>query len=108
MTEISVACPTCGTVTLTSERIRLVKCTVAAWSYYEFRCLKCGELVHKEAGSEIIDRLGSAGIPTELWIVPDEALEQHTGPAISYDDVLDFAQHIHSADIIAILETTHE
>jgi hypothetical protein len=29
-------------------------------------------------------------------VVPAEALEEHTGPAITYDDVLDFALRLES------------
>jgi predicted RNA-binding Zn-ribbon protein involved in translation (DUF1610 family) len=107
MSEVKVTCPDCGNVVLTSEQIRLVKCTVAAWSYYEFRCPECNELVRKDAGADIVSLLASAGIPTELWVVPSEALERHAGPAISYDDVLDFALRIADADVIAVLEITH-
>ena len=37
----------------------------------------------------------------EPWAVPAEVLERHDGPALGYDDVLDFALWLDRADLVA-------
>ena len=39
--------------------------------------------------------------------MPAEALEEHDGPALNYDDVLDFALWLEQADLLAAAAATH-
>src|SRR4051794_41865523 len=91
MTTIKASCPTCGDVELTAHQVRLVVCSVRSWSYYAFSCASCLEEVRKPAGRDVVALLISGGVVAEPWAVPAEALEQHDGPALGYDDVFDFA-----------------
>lgn len=101
MTTIKASCPSCGDVELTPPQVRLVVCSVKAWSYYAFTCGSCLEEVRKPAGRDVVALLISGGVIAEPWSVPAEALEEHTGPALSYDDVLDFALWLDHADLVA-------
>lgn len=98
MTTIKASCPCCGDVELTPAQVRLVVCTVPDWSYYTFTCGTCRDEVRKPAGSDVISLLQTGGVPIERWLVPAEALEPHSGPDITYDDVLDFALWLQHAD----------
>ena len=40
-------------------------------------------------------------MPAQVWDLPAEALEEHTGPRLSYDDLLDFALHLGTTDLLA-------
>lgn len=106
MTTIKASCPCCGDVELTPPQVRLVVCTVAAWSYYAFTCATCQDEVRKPAGTDVVSLLQTGGVPVERWTVPAEALEPHEGPAVTYDDVLDFALYLqHADDLMAALTT---
>ncbi len=98
MTTIKASCPCCGDVELTPAQVRLVVCTVADWSYYAFTCHTCTDEIRKPAGKDVISLLRTGGVPIEHWAVPAEALEDHEGAAVSYDDVLDFALQLGQTD----------
>lgn len=101
MTTIKASCPSCGDVELTPTQVRLVVCSVKSWSYYAFTCPTCQEEIRKPAGRDVVALLISGGVVAEPWSVPAEALEHHEGPVLTYDDVLDFALWLNSADLLA-------
>lgn len=101
MTTIKASCPTCGDVDLTAAQVRLVVCSVQDWSYYAFTCNGCSTEVRKPAGNDVVRLLTTGGVVPEPWTVPAEALEPKSGPRIGYDDVLDFALWLESADLVA-------
>lgn len=98
MSTIKASCPCCGDVELTPAQVRLVVCTVPDWSYYSFTCTECRQEVRKPAGSDVVSLLQSGGVPAESWTVPAEALEEHRGEPVTYDDVLDFALRLQQTD----------
>jgi len=98
MATIKASCPSCGDVELTAAQVRLVVCTVADWSYYSFTCDQCSDEVRKPAGSEVVSLLRTGGVKVERWTVPAEAMEEHEGAPIGYDDVLDFALWLERAN----------
>jgi predicted RNA-binding Zn-ribbon protein involved in translation (DUF1610 family) len=101
MTTIKAACPTCGDVSLRPPQLRLVVCTQRDYSFYSFVCPECGDEVRKHADEEIVTLLTSGGVPAERWHIPAEALEVKAGPAIGYDDLLDFALWLRHHDDVA-------
>lgn len=101
MTTIKASCPGCGDVELTPQQVRLVVCSVKSWSYYAFTCTGCHDEVRKPAGRDVVALLISGGVVAEPWSVPAEVLEQHDGPVLSYDDVLDFALWLEHADMLS-------
>ncbi|MDP9418326.1 MAG: hypothetical protein M3P48_10985 [Actinomycetota bacterium] len=100
MTTIKASCPVCGDVELTPAQVRLVVCNRSEWSYYAFTCTSCKDEVRKPADEQIVALLVSGGVRAEKWTIPAEALEVHAGPAISYDDVLDFALALDDSDLL--------
>ncbi|TXR57177.1 hypothetical protein [Quadrisphaera setariae] len=101
MTTIKASCPTCGDVELTPPQVRLVVCTVSAWSFYAFGCPGCSDEVRKHASDDVVRLLTTGGVPAEHWSVPAEALEEHSGSTISWDDVLDFTLALETTDVVA-------
>lgn len=101
MTTIKASCPCCGDVELTPPLVRLVVCTVPDWSFYSFSCTTCHDEVRKPAGADVVKLLKAGGVVPEAWSIPAEALEDHDGPMIGWDDVLDFALWLEDADLVA-------
>jgi hypothetical protein len=101
MTLIKASCPGCGEVELTPADVALMVCSHAPLSYYAFTCHGCGEEVRKPADDHVVSLLVSGGVPATVWEVPAEALEEHTGPRLSYDDLLDFALELGTTDCLA-------
>ena len=101
MTTIKASCPGCGEVELTSKDVTLMVCNHAPQSYYTFTCPKCSEAVRKPADDHVVSLLVSGGVPAQVWELPAEALEPHTGPVITYDDLLDFALELNASDFLA-------
>jgi hypothetical protein len=103
MTTIKATCPTCGEVELTADDLTLMVCSQASLSYYAFRCPRCIEEIRKPADDHIISLLISGGVRATNWNVPAEALEEHDGSSISYDELLDFALAVDRTDYLAAL-----
>ncbi|WP_369052112.1 MULTISPECIES: hypothetical protein [Kineococcus] len=101
MTTIKASCPCCGDVELTPKQVRLVVCSAKDRSFYAFDCPKCRDEVRKPAGEDVVALLVSGGVAVERWVIPAEALEEHRGGAIAWDDVLDFALVLDSCDDLA-------
>jgi hypothetical protein len=85
---LSVLCPTCGEVDLTSDRVWLVIASEPDRSHYGFRCSTCERTVSRPADGDVIALLAEFVAVEELEI-PAEALEPHDGPALTTDDLLD-------------------
>lgn len=90
MTTIRATCSGCGEVELTPDDIQLRVCTYAPASYYEFECPLCGEGVQKPADDRVVQLLISGGVTASVWELPEEIREAHSGPAFTFDDLLDF------------------
>jgi predicted RNA-binding Zn-ribbon protein involved in translation (DUF1610 family) len=101
MTTIKASCPTCGEVEMTSNDVMLMVCNHAPLSYYAFDCPSCADEVRKPADDHVISLLMSGGVRAQVWEVPAEALEPKAGPALTYDDLLDFALLLSNEDDIA-------
>lgn len=101
MTTIKASCPTCGEVELTPADVALMVCSHAPMSYYAFSCPTCTDEVRKPADDHVVSLLVSGGVPAQVWELPAEALEVRCGPALTYDDLLDFALELGSTDLIA-------
>jgi hypothetical protein len=101
MTTIKASCPVCGDVDLTPAQVKLVVCNRIEWSYYAFLCTGCEDEIRKPADEEIISLLITGGVDAQMWEIPAEALEEHSGPAITYDDVLDFVLALEDLDVFA-------
>ena len=92
MTIVRASCPMCGDVELIGSQVRLVTSNVEERSHYSFTCPTCGDHVRKPAPVDVVRLLTAGGIRAERLQVPAEALEEHYGSALSWDDVMDFRQ----------------
>lgn len=101
MTVIKASCPLCGDVELTPHQVRLVTSNLPERSFYSFLCDGCGEQVRKPAGDEVVRLLTVGGVLAERVQVPAEALEEHAGPKLTWDDVIDFSSWLDGATLIA-------
>lgn len=90
MAIIRASCPDCGDVELTSRDVRVRVNAATNEGSYAFQCPECQLAVSKAAEPRIIDLLVSSGVELFVWSVPQELLEPRVGPAINYDDLLNF------------------
>lgn len=106
MTTIKASCPSCGGVELTPADVSLMVCSHADLSYYCFTCPQCTDEVRKPADDHVVSLLISGGVPAQVWDLPAEVLEAKSGPALTYDDLLDFALHLGTSDHLAAIALT--
>lgn len=106
MTTIKASCPSCGEVELTPADVSLMVCTQPTLSYYAFDCPNCAHEVRKPADDHVVSLLVSGGIRAQVWELPAEALELKTGPGLTYDDLLDFALHLGTTDLLSAAAAT--
>jgi hypothetical protein len=90
VTTIRASCPECGDVQLTPKDLRVRVCVDDNAGSYCFECPFCGRSVSKPAERRIVDLLVSSGVQMEVWAMPAELAEVHSGAPINYDDLLDF------------------
>lgn len=95
---VRATCPKCGDVELTVNDVQVQVCVTTAQSTYSFVCPECATLVNKEANESVVESLTSAGSRLVAWTLPAELYEPKSGPAISYDDVLEFHLALESGD----------
>ncbi len=87
-TRISVHCRRCGEVKLAPEQLWLVLTDVPGHAHYGFRCPRCAVLVRSAADEKTVSSLATL-VAVEEIDVPAEALEPHTGPVLTFDDLID-------------------
>ena len=90
MARIKAECPKCGVVRLQVQDLIVRVCVDDDRGAYRFRCPQCSDAVVHGATPAICSLLASVGVHEELWRLPEEMNEHHTGPTITLDDVLDF------------------
>ena len=90
MARIKAECPRCGPVRLRVEDLTVRVCIDEDRSSYRFRCPTCTLAVVHETTAAICSLLVSVGVEEERWRLPTDLTEQHTGPALTPDDLLDF------------------
>lgn len=98
---IRATCPTCGEVDLSPHEVRLVVCSASDGtdrSYYSFSCGGCASEVKRPADPRAVAVLRAGGVRLERRALPAEALEEHRGPNLTWDDVLDFQLATGSVD----------
>ncbi len=97
-TRIRATCPACGEVELTPPDVELRVCRVEERSFYAFVCPECYRTVSKPADRRVVRLLTSGGVPAQPWDPPEEALEPRSGPALTWDDLLDLHLELESPD----------
>lgn len=87
---VRTTCPTCGDVEMTIGDLRVRLCSDTNEGSYAFRCPSCETLVAKSIEASVVDVLVVAGVHLDVWQLPAELDEPHSGPPVSYDDLLEF------------------
>jgi len=88
--KIRATCPQCDQdVELTSVDVTALVCADTGDGSYAFRCPECEIAVSVDADMRIDDLLVDRGVKKRIWTMPAELAEHHTGPKLSYDDLLD-------------------
>lgn len=90
MATIRASCPTCGDVELTTLDVQVRVCSTTNEGAYLFCCPDCQMAVTKPAEPRIVDLLVSSGVRLSVWQLPAELSEPRSGPAVTYDDLLEF------------------
>jgi hypothetical protein len=87
---IRASCSTCGDVELSIDEVQLMMCASTSEGSYVFRCPTCRLIVSKAAEENVVDVLVASGVRLSMWHLPAELEEQHFGPPIGYDELLEF------------------
>ena len=103
MTTIRAVCPRCGEVTLTAKEMEVQVCAQTQEGSYTFAC---PQIVRRDADRHVVQILVSGGVKVRVWDMPAELTETHEGPAIDWDDVLDFHTLLDSDDWFAQLQAS--
>lgn len=97
-TIVRASCPMCGPVDLVPADVTLTLYDPTGNPSYRFLCPICSVTVQKPACASTVALLLSASTPTEVLLVPDEALEPHSGPAFCLDDLIDWHFELQRTD----------
>lgn len=103
MATIKASCPYCGDIDLESGDLVTNICSYRPWSYYQFTCTRCSQVIRKPADEHIITLLTSGGVRSYFWHVPAEVVERTSGPELTADDLLDFSLALGERDDLAAL-----
>lgn len=95
--QLGARCHDCGEVDLRLDQCWLVLASVADRSHYGFHCPSCARVVRKHASQKVIVAL-ERFVAVEWLDIPSEALEGHTGPALTVDDLIDLMLNLARLD----------
>src|SRR5438270_9646932 len=89
-TDLWVTCPRCGETVVSPAEVELRICSRRSASFYRFTCPICECYVCKPADESTIKVLMRYGTEITPWFYPAEWDEPHSGPPISWEDILEF------------------
>jgi hypothetical protein len=90
---VQAGCLWCGTVEFALHDLR-VHVAADDEGLLEFSCPLCGRLNVRALGRAELDSLTGLGAMPSQGPAPFELLEEHTGPPITWDDLIDFHQAV--------------
>ena len=88
--KVRVVCPSCGPVVLPAAELRCELEADGSKGICELRCPDCSATLVVPAGPAAVATMRDGGAGRMTGSVPFELLEPHTGPPLSWDDLLDF------------------
>jgi hypothetical protein len=91
--RVQARCVWCGGVEFALGELR-VHTASAHQGLLEFSCPTCGRLNVRPLGGTELEALGKIGAPRSSGPAPFELLEEHIGPPISWDDLIDFHEAV--------------
>jgi hypothetical protein len=96
-TRVEARCVWCGPVGFDVSGLR-VHVGAGQKGLIEYRCPVCARLNVRGIGERDVRTLLTAGVDRALGPAPFELLEEHSGPPIGWDDLLDFHEALTAAD----------
>lgn len=93
---VRVTCSTCGDQELSPPQLRARVCIDNSHSEYRFTCPECSKVIVLQTERRVIDLLQASGVRVDLWSLPSDLFERHSGARLTHDDVIDF--HISLTD----------
>ena len=103
---VQAGCLWCGTVEVALQDLR-VHVAGEAEGLLEFSCPVCGRLNVRALGRAELASLTRMGAMPSSGPAPFELLEEHTGPPINWDDLIDFHQALSRLSAVAGLNDEH-
>jgi hypothetical protein len=88
--KVRVVCPGCGPVVLPAKELRCEVQAPGGEGICELSCPVCSTLLIVPAGPVAVETMRDGGAGHMSGSVPFELLEPHTGPPLTWDDILDF------------------
>jgi len=88
--KVRLVCPGCGPVVLPARELRCELVASGDKGICELRCPVCSTMVLVPAGPVAVETMRDGGAGHMTGSVPFELLEPHSGPPLSWDEVLDF------------------
>jgi hypothetical protein len=95
--RVQARCVWCGEVEFDLAYLRVHEAS-AEEGLLEFACPDCGRLNVRGLGGRELDALRRVGAHASSGPAPFELLEEHSGPPISWDDLIDFHQVVDRLD----------
>lgn len=87
---VRVVCPGCGPLVVPAADIRCEVEAEGSTGLCELRCPVCSATLLLRAQATAVETMRDGGAGHITGSVPFELLEPHTGPPLSWDDLLDF------------------
>ncbi|MDQ4144577.1 MAG: hypothetical protein M3198_12705 [Actinomycetota bacterium] len=94
MTFLKADCPACGTVVITVDELGCAIHPARVEALCQFECPACALTVTQGLPPHEVVMLRALGAPDLGGRVPFELVEDHFGPPLSLDDLLDFHEEI--------------
>ena len=105
MPIIRAMCQSCGDVELVPNDLKVLVCSNTGESSYTFHCPGCDHIVRKETDKKVVEILVSAGVKMTFWRLPAELNENHVGPPIEVDDIINFHFEVSSPTFLERLRS---
>ena len=97
-THVIVSCRDCGQTRMPADDVTLRGCLDDDQWSYRFTCPDCGlPTVEATSASRALDAV-EIGVNVETWHYPSELDEQHDGPTLNLDDVLELRRALIEPD----------
>jgi hypothetical protein len=98
-TRVEARCAWCGPVAFDLPGLAVHVGSVGE-ALIEFGCPDCARLNVRAIGESDLQALLVAGIRPAVGPAPFELLEEHSGPPIGWDDLLDFHESLAAPDLL--------
>ncbi len=99
--RVRVACVDCGEQMLRVEDLQLFTTPSLFEARFAFTCPTCQSWINRPAWPALVADLRRLRVRETRVAIPREVFEPHRGPALTADEVLDFALELAHMDDVA-------